>query len=259
MPPQLDHVALVVRDLDLAITTFEGLGFTVARGGRHPTGSHVAFISFRDGTCLELFSFYTADGPTNHRYGAELTRGEGLVDWCAASDDLDRDVSLYRAAGLTIDDPVRKSRVRLDGIELCWRVAITTGADRAVAPFLIQDETARADRVPPPAAHANGCDGIDAVVVSVPDLDAASRWCRSVLDAEPSAATWQPSAGDALEVRSGGVRVVWAAPAGSDDPIAHHLALRGAGPFELHLSAPGGRRGPLDPRRTHGARIVLVG
>jgi catechol 2,3-dioxygenase-like lactoylglutathione lyase family enzyme len=258
MPPQLDHVALVVRDLDLAITSFERLGFTVTRGGRHPTGSHVAFISFHDGTCLELFSFYTPDGPRNHRYGAELERGEGLVDWCAVSDDLDRDVALHRAADLTVDDPVGKSRVRPDGVALSWRVAITAGVDRAVAPFLIQDETARADRVPPPAAHASGCDGIDTVVVSVPDLHAARRWCRSVLGVEPWA-TAPPGGGDTLEVRIGGVRLVWATPAGSDHPIAHHLALRGASPFELHLSAPGTGRRTLDTRHTHGARIVLVG
>lgn len=258
MTPQLDHVALVVGDLDAAIASFESLGFTVARGGRHPTGSHVAFITFRNGTCLELFSFYTADGRRGHRYGAELERGEGLVDWCAVSDDLERDVALHRAAGLTIDDPVSKSRVRPDGVELRWRVAITAGPGRAVAPFLIQDETARADRVPPPAAHANGCDGIATVVVSVPDLEAAGRWCRALLGAEPSAATWPPGAGDALEAHSGGARLIWATPGGSDQAMARQLALRGAAPFELHLSAPRGRRGALDAERTHGARLILV-
>ena len=256
--PRLDHVALVVRDLDLAIASFEQLGFTVVRGGRHPTGSHVAFITFRNGTCLELFSFYTAEGARAHRYGAELERGEGLVDWCAVSDDLERDVSLYRAAGLTIDDPVSKSRTRPDGVELRWRVAITAGPGRAVAPFLIQDETARADRMPPPADHANGCHGIGAVIVAAPDLEAARRWCTVALGAAPSPTSWPAGGGDALEAHSGGARLIWARPAGGDQAIARHLALRGAAPFELHLSAPRARRGALDARRTHGARLVLV-
>src|SRR5216684_222849 len=51
----IDHIVIVVRDLDAAVADYGRLGFTVVRGGRHPSmGTHNALIAFSDGAYFEL-------------------------------------------------------------------------------------------------------------------------------------------------------------------------------------------------------------
>jgi len=45
----IDHIVIVVRDLDAAVTGYGKLGFTVVRGGRHPSmGTHNALVAFSE-------------------------------------------------------------------------------------------------------------------------------------------------------------------------------------------------------------------
>src|SRR5262249_28482211 len=76
----IDHMVVVVPDLDIAIKNYRDLGFTVVPGGRHPIGTHNALIGFADGAYLELIAFFEPD--TMHRWRSALTRGGGLVDYC---------------------------------------------------------------------------------------------------------------------------------------------------------------------------------
>ena len=46
----IDHIVIVVRDLDAAAQDYERLGFTVVPGGKHPVGTHNALIAFADST-----------------------------------------------------------------------------------------------------------------------------------------------------------------------------------------------------------------
>src|SRR5439155_691104 len=56
---QLDHVAMVVRDLDSATDDYRRRGFTVTPGGEHADGlTHNALIPFADGSYLELVAFH---------------------------------------------------------------------------------------------------------------------------------------------------------------------------------------------------------
>ena len=53
----LDHVILVVSDLQIATSQFTQLGFSVIAGGVHSGGlTHNALIPFPDGTYLELLA-----------------------------------------------------------------------------------------------------------------------------------------------------------------------------------------------------------
>jgi catechol 2,3-dioxygenase-like lactoylglutathione lyase family enzyme/predicted lactoylglutathione lyase len=55
----LEHVVIAVRDLAVATTTYEHLGFTVMPGGRHPSGGTTGNgVFFSNGTYLELLTFY---------------------------------------------------------------------------------------------------------------------------------------------------------------------------------------------------------
>jgi catechol 2,3-dioxygenase-like lactoylglutathione lyase family enzyme len=52
---RLDHLVILVRDLDRAVRGYEGLGFAVTPGGEHADGlTRNALIPFRDGSHLEL-------------------------------------------------------------------------------------------------------------------------------------------------------------------------------------------------------------
>ena len=73
----IDHLVVVVPDLDTAIANYTALGFTVVPGGRHPIGSHNALIAFEDGAYIELLAFY-APNP-GHRWYAALQHGGGVA------------------------------------------------------------------------------------------------------------------------------------------------------------------------------------
>jgi hypothetical protein len=54
----MDHVIILVDDLERASADFEALGFTVTPGGEHGEGlTHNALIHFADGTFFELFAY----------------------------------------------------------------------------------------------------------------------------------------------------------------------------------------------------------
>src|SRR5262245_17849416 len=53
----IDHLVIVVPDLDTAVASYRGLGFTVVPGGRHPTGPLNALIAFTAGAYLQLIAF----------------------------------------------------------------------------------------------------------------------------------------------------------------------------------------------------------
>src|SRR5215468_2726618 len=99
----IDHLVLVVPDLDTAVASYRGLGFTVVPGGRHPTGTHNALIAFTDGAYLELIAFYEPNA--QHRWYQRLQQGGGFIDYCLQTDDLARDVRQFRAAGVPVADP----------------------------------------------------------------------------------------------------------------------------------------------------------
>jgi len=142
----IDHLVIVVKDLDQAAKDYQQLGFTVVPGGRHPVGSHNMLIAFADGSYLEIIAFYRE--ARDHRWWGPLEKGERLVDYCMQTDDLQGDTKKLRDAGVEINDPVPWSRKRPDGYELKWVLSLATGSHRGVAPFLIQDVTPRVERIP---------------------------------------------------------------------------------------------------------------
>ena len=53
----IDHLVILVRNLDDAMRDYQQLGSTVTRGGEHPGGTHNALVGFANGTYLELIAF----------------------------------------------------------------------------------------------------------------------------------------------------------------------------------------------------------
>jgi hypothetical protein len=251
----IDHLVVLVLDLDAAVKTYRDLGFTVVAGGRHRSGAiRNALIAFRDTAYLELAGF---DEPSPaHRWWAALGRGGGLVDVALQTDDLVGDAKTLRQAGVDLGELEPVGRHRPDGFEVRAVVARTRGAHRGVTPFLIADETPRDERVPRERAHANGVSGIGTITVAVDDLAAVRRW---------HAAAAGPSGEDVArpELGAAGARFSlgphtfeFLAPTGAG-AIRDWLGARGPSPYAATLV--GARRhGPLDLARTFGARLALA-
>ena len=163
----LDHVVLVVLELEAAVAEHRGRGFTVTPGGEHAGGlTHNALVGFEDGSYLELIAFHDlAAAHGKHSWAPVAERGGGWADFALLSDDLRQDAAAL--GDLLARPPEDGGRLRPDGLALAWRVARL----HKPLPFLIEDLTARDLRVPSGAAakHANGITGVAGIVVGTTD------------------------------------------------------------------------------------------
>jgi catechol 2,3-dioxygenase-like lactoylglutathione lyase family enzyme len=161
----IDHLVVLVPDLETAIRNYTQLGFTVVPGGQHPIGTHNALIGFQDGAYLELIAF--REPRPEHAWYALLQRGGGLIDYCMATDNLLGDIETFRAAGVPMSDPSPLGRTRPDGYRLDW-VSSMPPSSPGILPFIIEDKTPRSERVPKQTTHPNGVTGIKSVTIGAP-------------------------------------------------------------------------------------------
>ena len=180
----LDHVVILVADLERAIADYTTLGFTVQRGGTHAAGTtHNALVGFADGSYLELIAFLRPDPA--HRWGAYAARGhEGFVDFALLPPSVGEVVARAQAAGLAYQGPFDGGRVRLDGQVLKWQIGTPPSPD---LPFLCGDLTPRALRVREGAVrqHANGVTGIVSITVQVDDVASSIERYAALLGQPP--------------------------------------------------------------------------
>lgn len=252
----LDHLVIAVPDLAAAIRSYAELGFAVVPGGRHPVGTHNALIALADGAYLELIAFY--EPSPAHRWWGPLQVGGGLVDFCLRTDSLATDTAAFRQAGVEIDDPRPLSRVRPDGYTLHWVLSIPRSGHRGVAPFLIQDQTPREERVPPETRHPNRVTGVHTLTVAVRDVAAARHWYTSVTRHAGEEIRRDDLEAAGVRFTIGAHRLDVVAPQGTASPLRDWLARREPSPWAATLTTSGGPPGPLDPGHTLGARLSLV-
>jgi catechol 2,3-dioxygenase-like lactoylglutathione lyase family enzyme len=251
----LDHIVIAVPDLEAATKNYHQLGFAVVPGGRHPVGTYNSLISLADGSYIELISFYQAN--PNHRWWTPLQKGGGFVDFCMQTDDLTGDTSKLRSAGVHIDDPVPWSRTRPDGYQLKWLLSLARGEHRGVAPFLIQDETPREERIPMQKTHKNGTVGIGKITVAVEDLATVGQWYQSILGykEEPLENTDLQAMG--LRFKIGPHFIELVKPSTTKSPLTDWLKSRGPSPFAATLLTKSRDRVELDKKLTLGANIYF--
>ena len=253
----IDHIVIAVPDLAAARKSYAALGFTVVEGGRHPVGTHNALIAFGDGSYIELIAFYEAS--PSHKWWGPLQKGGGLVDFCMQTDDLLGDTAAFRKAGVAIDDPAPLSRVRPDGYQLKWVLSIPRHGHRGVAPFLIQDETPREERIPRRHTHANGVTGIGAVTVAVEDVATVRRWYAEVLGLPGREIERLELGGAGVSFEIGPHVLEFLAPKGAGArSLTEWLRRRGPSPFAATLRTTGRKVGALDETQTHHAKLALV-
>jgi Glyoxalase-like domain len=237
---RLDHLVILVGDLDLAVADYARLGFAVTPGGEHTDGlTRNALIPFADGSYFELVSFLNPEDPTDNVWGWRgfLPRG-GLIDYCVASDDLESDERRLGSLGFGVDGPVDGGRRLPDGVEIRWRSAKMRQEGRLL-PFLIEDLTPRELRVPggPAAKHPNGASGFTRLEISAPDVEVAAASLAMLLETD----TGSP-------VRLG---------TGVLSPVATEDEDVPPGPSAVELAGEAGISRELDPLLTHGVSIRI--
>ena len=247
----LDHLVILVRDLDCAARDYERLGFAVTPGGEHADGlTRNALVPFQDGSYLELVAFVNPDDSRDNVWGwRRFVATGGLVDHCLASDDLVSDARRLREAGFEVSGPADGGRRLPDGQEIRWRSASVAQEGRAL-PFLIEDLTPRPRRVPAgrAAIHPNGATGISALEIATPDPENAAR-SYATLAGGPA-----PKEGGET-MRLGSRAVSFAGP--EDEDSQRRLDAIGSGPLAMELASGEGGKRFLDPDLTHGARIRI--
>jgi len=252
----IDHLVIAVPDLEAATRDYRSLGFTVVPGGRHPgVGTYNALLAFADSSYVELIGFY--EPRDDHRWWAPLRRGGGLVDFCLQTDDLVGDFQALRRAGVDIGDPEPRNRTRPDGVKVRWAFALARDAHRGVAPFIIADVTGRDVRVPAERSHANGVTGIGTVTVAVSDVATVRGWYAQVLGRTGKDIRRADVGGAGVRFTIGPHTFDFVAPADARSPLVDWLAQRGSSPYAATLRGDARRPGPLDPAKTHGARLSV--
>lgn len=251
----IDHIVVIVPDLETAVKNYTALGFTVVPGGRHPTGTHNALVGFQDTTYIELIAFY--ESAPDHRWHHFLANGGGLIDFCAATDNLASDLVTLREAGFVLSDPSPLSRTRPDGYKLDWVLALPDESQDGIVPFLIEDFTPRTERVPKENQHANGVTGIDTLTILVRDLPQVKGWYSAALKTPG-----QPVS--RLDLDATGVRFTigkhnfeFIAPSSAASPLNAILETRGPGIYSAALTTTGAS-GALDETTALHARFPLV-
>ena len=252
----IDHLVIVVSDLDQAAQDFSDLGFTVVPGGRHPVGSHNVLIPLADGCYIEIIAFYRK--AADHRWWDPLQHGERLVDYCLQTNDLRGDTQKLRAAGVEIKDPVPWSRTRPDGYELKWLLSLAGPGHRGVAPFLIEDITPRSERIPQQFNHNNGALGIAKLIIAVGEWGQAGHWYHSLLGV-PGERIENTSLGAAgLRFTLGPHILEFLSPVDPQSPLVNWLRLHGASPYSAHLHSGAASDRMLEPSLAHGARFYFT-
>lgn len=285
----IDHLVILVPQLDTAIRDYQGLGFTVIPGGEHPGGTHNALIAFADGAYIELIAFQDPAAPSHHRWHDYLASGGGLIDFALGSTDLAADVarlnptdSEYADFSYQIADG---ARTRLDGVQLQWRSA--SGLHAGQLPFLIEDVTPRSLRVPSgeAAQHANDVTGVLSVTVAVRHLETAKQRFGQLLEAIPLVERDNEELGARTATYVIGQHTIeLAQPVNAESPLDAYLKARGyipltkeqeevtnggsqgrrlslgGSPYSVCLTAAPGPMNPrwLDPSAAHGARLQIV-
>ncbi len=284
----LDHAIIAVRDLEASMRQLgQFLGLTVTPGGVHPgVGTHNAIVRFGL-EYIELISVRdeaAAGASDRSRIVLEsVRRGDGLLGFALASDDLDGDIAAAPKRNVRLVGPVTGSRQRPDGSLMTWRTAYVANDPYGhLLPFLIQHNTPIQERRQwvPPEGHSLRVTGMPLLSIAVADLDGNLESYRHLLGEAPEVVEDVPAL-PARRVRFavGNSRVELLQPAASTGGLADFVRHQGDGLFMITLSVPDidlavsalrergtavgsptpRRRAPLlDPSQTLGARFQLV-
>lgn len=270
----LDHVVILVRDLDAAQVTYARLGLALTPRGFHSIGTHNHCIMFGS-DYLELLAVREPH-PVTQYFSQFLAVAEGAAAVALSTDDAHAAHASLRGSGVMADEPVDFSRpVDVDGTRRDARfrvVQLPVDETPGCRAFLCQHFTPELVWRSEYRQHPLGVVGIAGVSVMVDDVGGAAQAYGRVLAASPTETptSWKLVAGDctfsisgpsALQQRLGAARLPRRA---SPMLSALHLRVR-----DLDVAAQVLRRGGfaaeelvdgalvIGAEQAHGVALVL--
>jgi catechol 2,3-dioxygenase-like lactoylglutathione lyase family enzyme len=182
----IDHLLIVVRDLDRAAATYRRLGFTLS-----PRAVHSAHMGTANHTIMlerDYFELLTVLAPTqaNAKWRQALADGEGLAGLAAATSSAAAAGAAWREAGFAASDILAFSRgvERADGIRMEARFEVVTlpdGAVPAMSIFACAQLTRDAVWLPELLNHPNTARAIRKLSITTPaPVLAAESWSRAL-------------------------------------------------------------------------------
>lgn len=182
----IDHLLIVVGDLDRAAATYRRLGFTLS-----PRAVHSAHMGTANHTIMlerDYFELLTVLAPTpaNAKWRQALGDGEGLAGLAAATSSAAAAGAAWRDAGFAASDILAFARgvERADGIRMEARFEVVTlpdGAVPAMSIFACAQLTRDAVWLPELLKHPNTARAIRKLAITTPDpVAAAESWTRAL-------------------------------------------------------------------------------
>lgn len=202
----IDHVVILVHDLDRARSAYQRLGFVTSPRGVHSehVGTHNHTIMLED----DYFEVLAVRTPTelNARWREALERREGAHIVALQTPDAEAAAKELRARGVAVGDPVRFSRpvdTPAGPAEARFVVAFIPGdATPAATMFVCQHLTPEHVWLPELKRHPNTAERIDSVTALVDDPQAVIGPYTALFGADRVGA-----ADDAVEVATGGAPI----------------------------------------------------
>jgi catechol 2,3-dioxygenase-like lactoylglutathione lyase family enzyme len=239
---RIDHITIVVPDLQQGMAQFRKLGFNINMGGVHVgKGTHNA-IAFNDEDYIELLAIrdhteYQAavkNGTGDAGLAEFIAAGGGLRSMMIQSNDLTADVAAMRGRGVDVSDAIEGGRRTPAGQELKWKVAVL-GAKNALPVHFIQHLTPLAERRKSAGAadsQPNAVHTLERSYIVVKDAQAEAAIYAKVLGLPQPAlqkGTVIMSNMAVFQIGPTGLGIVTPYAAG---PAADALERRGPGPFQ---------------------------
>ena len=207
----MDHVVVMVKNLDVAAESWKRLGFTMSPRGTHSAklGSGNYTIMFGD-DYIELLGILT---PTEHNAPSRAflaKRGGGIERIAFTATDATAGAKELRGMGLKAIGPIDFGRpVQLpDGGESEARFSIFEWpheeAPAGIRIFACQHHTRETVWIPELQRHANGAKGLRRVIVASPQPEADARHMQRLIDStlstEPDGSVVVPSGSTRAEI-----------------------------------------------------------
>lgn len=182
----IDHVVVLVRDLDKAQRAWQRMGFTLTPRGHHTIGSQNHCLMFGH-DYVELLAVPRPHPATQH-YSDFLAKGEGLGGIALATDDAAGLHAGLAGDGIVADAPLDFSRPVQGLGEARFRIVqLPADASPGCRLFACQHFTRGLVWRPEYQHHANGATEIAALAVVAEDPAAAAASYGGLLGSRPQA------------------------------------------------------------------------
>lgn len=238
----IDHVTVAGKDLKSMRAKLAAAGIRSEYGGAHSNhATEMALTSFPDGSYLELIALQPNADPkavAAHYWSKQMRNDAGPCAWAVRVTDIAAEVKRLRAAGVTVNTPVKSGRERPDGKRLEWETAQAGHEPNGTFfPFLIRDITPRRERAYPTGKPTTkDFSGVTKVVIAVRDLKEAVKRYQAAYGLQApiqqADANW-----NAHLALLGGTPVVLAAPLNPQSWLNQRLEEFGEGPCAFILGA----------------------